>query len=550
MHISDVPFRGTLQADTRWNRMQPLLSVRELNITLATKPILSGITFDLQAGDILGVVGLRSAGKSVLLQVLAGIHPPTSGDVQIEGITLEWRAQTAQRLGIEFVPQTPPLVELMPVLNNIFLGREYGRRRLDHAAMATIAYQWLERFGLPRSLAHQRASDLNEEERQLVALIRAFVRPFRILILDESFSALSFARQQVVLQYLRERAATGVGIILSSDDLNLIFSITNRLLVLYQGRQAALRTTVNTTPREVVELMVGSVRQERVTPLIWAFENYYQAQQQAESLRQRQQQLQHNLAEQDSLNRELVRQLQTQMTALDQLNRALQEANHRLIVEREAERKALARELHDQVIQDLLSFNYQLEHVEEEIEQPTVLAELQNIRHGIREVVAMLRQMCSDLRPPTLDSHGLAAALRSLVSQWSEQTGIRVELNLVEPLDRWSETIELTVFRIVQEGLNNVRKHARASQVFLEVRRTSAAGIMVRLADNGRGMETPPDLRSLSEQQHFGLISISERVSLLRGTLQIGPSSWGGLELQVEIPNPAPFPTTEGIGIN
>ncbi len=526
--------------------MRPLLRVRDLNLIFATKPILSGITFDLWPGEILGVVGLRSAGKSALLQTLAGFYPPTSGTIELAEI--ERPKQRAQPRPIEFVAQSPPLVELMTALDNIFLGREHGRRRLDPAKMAAIAYQWLDRFKLPRSLAHQRAGDLTDEERQLIALIRAFVRPPRLLMLDEALSMLRFQHQQAVLQHLRELAANRTGIILSSDDLNLIFAITQRVLVLYQGRQAALRPTASTTPREIVELMVGSVQQERVTPLIWAFENYYQAQQQAEALRQQQQQLQDNLAEQDTLNRELVRRLQHQMHALDQLNQALQEASHRLIVEREAERKALARELHDQVIQDLLSFNYQLEHVEEEIDHGEALTELQRIRHGIRDVVAMLRQICSDLRPPTLDSHGLAAALRSLVSQWSEQTGIQVELTLAEPLERWSETIELSVFRIVQEGLNNIRKHARASRVILEVRRTASAGVMVRLADNGRGMETPPDLISLSEQKHFGLVSISERVSLLRGTLHIGPSSWGGLELRIEIPNPAPFPATEGIG--
>ncbi|MGB9737994.1 ATP-binding cassette domain-containing protein [Chloroflexus sp.] len=528
--------------------MVPLLTVRDLEIVLAAKPILSGISFELDHGDILGVAGLRSAGKSVLLQTLAGIYPPTSGEVQIEGQPMRWRTPLAQQRGIEFVPQTPALVDLLPVLANIFLGREQRRQRLDQATMAQIAYRWLEQFGLPHTFAHQRAGDLTEEERQLVALMRAFVRPGRLLILDEALASISFARQQTILHHLRALAANGTGIILSSDDLNLLFAITNRVLVLYQGRQAALHRTADTTPREIVELMVGSVRQERVTPLIWAFENYYQAQQQAESLRQQQLQLRDNLAEQDSLNRELVRRLHDQMVALNQLNQALQEANHRLIAEREAERKALARELHDQVIQDLLSFNYQLEHLEEEIEAAETAHELQVIRRGIREVVGMLRQICSDLRPPTLDSHGLAAALRSLVSQWSEQTGIQVELILAEPLERWSETIELTVFRIVQEGLNNVRKHARASRVVLEVRRTSAAGIMVRLADNGRGMATPPDLQHLAEQKHFGLISISERVSLLRGTLQIGRSVWGGLELQIEIPNPSPFPA-EGVGV-
>lgn len=525
---------------------ETLLKVYELGLTFAQKPVLSDINFELKPGEILGVVGLRGAGKSLLLQVLAGIHPPSTGALYWKGQRVLWPGLlAAQKQGVEFVPQTLQFVEGMNVVENLFLGRESSSGLLDQPAMVRATYEWLDVFHLPHSLAQQRVGELTDGERQIIGLVRAFLRPARLLLLDEAFSALSFDHQQIAMQRLRHLASRGLAIILTSDDLNFIFSVTDRVLVLYRGEQVALHRTTDVTPRDIVELIVGSSRQERVTPVIWAFENYYAAQQQAEELRQKQKQLQDNLAEQDFINRELVGRLQDQMNALDQLNRALQEANQRLVLEREAERKALARELHDQVIQDLLSFNYQLEDIEDRLAASEHQAELQLIRQGIRDVVTMLRQVCSDLRPPTLDSHGLLSALRSLVSQWSEQTGIAVELQLDESLGRWPETIELTVFRIVQEGLNNVRKHAEATRVELELRRTPAAGLTLRLADNGRGMSAPPDLLTLSDQKHFGLIGISERVSLLRGTMALVTSSTlGGLELRIEIPNPAPFPVS------
>lgn len=525
--------------------MDVLLKASQVGRVFANKPVLSDVTFELMPGEILGVVGLRGAGKSVLLQVLAGLYPPSSGELFWKGQRVVWSGlHKAQLQGIEYVSQIPQFVEGMNAVENLFLGRESGIGLLDQKAMVETAYEWLDVFHLPRSIAQQRVGDLTDGERQIIALVRAFLRPARLLLLDEIFSAMSFDHQRIVMERLRHVAQLGVSVILSSDDLNFIFSITDRVLVLYKGRQVALRRTADSTPREIVELIVGSSRQERVTPVIWAFENYYAAQQQAEELRQKQKQLQDNLAAQDSMNRELVARLQDQMVALDQLNRALQEANRRLVLEREAERKALARELHDQVIQDLLSFNYQLEEIEDALTGLDVQAEIQPIRHGIRNVVATLRQICSDLRPPTLDSHGLLSALRSLTSQWSEQTGILVNVQLDESLGRWPEAIELSVFRIVQEGLNNVRKHAKATRVELELRRTPSAGLMLRLADDGRGMAYPPDLLTLSEEKHFGLLGISERVSLLRGTMTLVTSSTlGGLEMRIEIPNPAPFPT-------
>jgi signal transduction histidine kinase len=250
--------------------------------------------------------------------------------------------------------------------------------------------------------------------------------------------------------------------------------------------------------------------------------------------------LRNSLEAQDSLNRQLVERLHQQVLALDQLNLALQAAHRRLLTEREEERKYLARELHDQVIQDLLSFNYALEEAEGDESFTTRRAELAAIRGGIRHVVSDLRQMCSDLRPPTIDSHGLAAAIRSHAQEWADRHGIALHLEIDPELGRLPEAIELSIFRIVQEGLANIRKHAQARKAWLCLERTPASTLRVRLKDDGRGVMEPPDLAAQSAQKHFGLLGISERVALLGGSMHIESQTKSGLVLQIEIPSPYP----------
>jgi signal transduction histidine kinase len=187
-----------------------------------------------------------------------------------------------------------------------------------------------------------------------------------------------------------------------------------------------------------------------------------------------------------------------------------------------------------------LSYNYQLEEAESRISEEEQRQEIVQIRNNIRHVVGSLRQVCSDLRPPTIDNHGLSAAIRSHVSQWSTQTSIPVTLNLDPQLGRLPEPIELSVFRIVQEVLRNVQKHAGASQFILSLERTPKASLRVWMADDGQGFEEPVDLAALTRQNHFGLVGISERVSLMDGTLEFRSPPEGGVELEIEIPSPYP----------
>jgi len=187
----------------------------------------------------------------------------------------------------------------------------------------------------------------------------------------------------------------------------------------------------------------------------------------------------------------------------------------------------------------LLSVNYQLEEIEAaDAIVPALQDELTEARNNIRRLIDDVRRICGHLRPPTIDSLGLGAALQSYTHDWSERTGIGLTLDLNANLSRLPEAIELSIFRIVQEGLSNVRKHARCSAAQVCLKHTSPRMLLISIADNGRGLQRDFDLAALSSAGHYGLLGISERVALLGGRLKMQNQVTGGMLLQVEIPHP------------
>jgi len=554
---------------------QPFLHAENLSKNFDRLPVLKDVSFSIGRGEVVGLVGRQGAGKSTLFHLLNGGMSPSSGAIYVDGIPRRLTSRhQAQHLGIETIYQisnpidqfnvvdsflldrqywnettrrTSGLVEHFSVVENIMLGHEITRSSglgfIDWNQMIDAARGLLQEFNLSPDLIREQVRNLSDEQRQILTIARAFYEPGRLLLMDDVLPVLSFERQKILLEKIKKLAAQGTAVIISSDDLKHLFAITDRILVLYEGRLVADRRTDESVPREVVELTVGSSRQEQVTPLIWALESYHTAQQQAEELRRTQVTLQESLEARNSLNRQLFEHLGSQIVALGQLTTALQATQRRLITEREDERKALAREIHDQVIQDLLGFNYRLEEIENADASTELQKDVASIRNGIRNVVSELRQICSDLRPPTIDHHGLSAAIDSLAHEWADRSNIQVRLEIDPALGRLPETIELSVFRIVQEGLSNIRKHAGARHVRLSVQRTPSASLLLRLEDDGQGLSIPPDLASLSVNKHFGIVGISERVALLGGTMNIESSEGKGMILQVEIPSPHPVVT-------
>ncbi len=524
---------------------EKMLEIRSLSKSHGDLKVLDQVTFDLQHGEILGLVGLRGAGKSTLLNLLGGAIQPSGGEIVLSGKNHAFHdiAKARQR-GIELVYQTPQLLGTLDIVHNIFFGHEVGWftgvGSPDWGRMYAQAEDILAGFELPPSFMQENIEDLSDEHRHLVAFARAICLPPKLLLLDDILPNLNFRRQELILEHIRVLANEGVSVIISSDNLKHLFKITDRILVLFEGKVSAIRPTADVSPRDIVELIVGVNNPKQVTPVIWALENYHAAQKQTKELFQKQTALHEDLAASDTLNRQLVERLSAQVKASDRLNIALQATQRRLLTEREEERKALARELHDSVIQDLLGTNYRLEESEGLLDTGEQRVDLEVIRSEIRQIVGDLRQLCRDLRPPTIDNHGLISAIRSHALEWEERSEIAIQIDIDPSLGRLPETTEISVFRIIQEGLNNVGKHAVAQSASVTVQRTDEDNLLIRIIDDGQGMKLPLDLANLSSQKHFGLIGISERAALLGGTMKAHSSPEGGFTLQVEIPSPYP----------
>jgi signal transduction histidine kinase len=525
--------------------MEPLLKVVNLSKSFGTLPVIQRVSFAVDAGEVVGLVGRSGAGMSVLTKLLVGIYPPDEGDICFAGHRLQWPFH-AQGLGFETIHQRPNLAERLDITSNIFLGRELywpraskwlnvlNRRRMDEEAACI-----LDQLDLHFPSLREKVANLSSEQRQMIAIAQAMTHPVKLIVADEPTVLLSYSRQQKLLALIRTWQQQGVAVIFCSKDLDHLFAVTDRIIALLHGNVVVDSRTDDTSREEIVAALVGLTDRQQLTPAIWALDNFYRAREQAEKLRHQQKMLERNLAAQDTRNRQLIEQLAEQVKALDQANLALQDAHRRLLTEREQERKHLARELHDQVIQDLLSINYQLEEIEADEEmQPRFAQKLADVRDSIRAFVGDLRRICSNLRPPTIDSLGLGAALQSYTHDWSHRTGIAVDLDLDSNLGRLPETIELSIFRIVQEGLNNVRKHAQAHRVNVSLQHTSPRTLMISIADDGGGIAGDFDLAALSARGHYGLLGISERVALLGGRLRLSNQTNGGLFLQVEIPHP------------
>jgi signal transduction histidine kinase len=160
------------------------------------------------------------------------------------------------------------------------------------------------------------------------------------------------------------------------------------------------------------------------------------------------------------------------------------------------------------------------------------------VKENIRSMIDDLRNICGNLRPPTIDSLGLNAAIQSYALDWSKRAGIQVDLNLDSEIGRLPEIIELSIYRIVQESLNNIYKHSSATESVITLTRNSPRSLMVYIEDNGVGIDDELTISNSSKDGHYGLIGIEERVSLLGGRLRIQNKPEGGLLIQAEIPHP------------
>jgi signal transduction histidine kinase len=216
--------------------------------------------------------------------------------------------------------------------------------------------------------------------------------------------------------------------------------------------------------------------------------------------------------------------------AVDTTARVAQDALRRAVAGQELERQRLARELHDETGQALTSILLGLSSLEETTGE-SARASIESLRELVVATLQDVRRLAVELRPAALDDFGLAAALERLTDNFSEHTGIGVELESGLGDARLPSDLETVLYRVVQEALTNVVKHARAEHVSIVLRRSDGVVTAV-IEDDGRGL---PDARS---EGGLGLVGMRERVALVKGRLRIESSANAGTTLLVEVPLP------------
>ncbi len=212
----------------------------------------------------------------------------------------------------------------------------------------------------------------------------------------------------------------------------------------------------------------------------------------------------------------------------------------RIIQAQEEERRRIARELHDSSLQSVVLLCRQLDVLELGSDLPdTVQKALTATRESAEGIADELRRFSRDLRPSVLDDLGLVPALRWLASDLEDRTGVRVNLDVDGSIARLAPDTELGVFRMCQEALHNVERHAAASSVVICLSR-DANHLKLSIADDGRGMRSDEFPSAPMRSGKLGLVGLRERARLLDGTVKVVSAPGQGTRVEILVPRSDP----------
>jgi signal transduction histidine kinase len=218
--------------------------------------------------------------------------------------------------------------------------------------------------------------------------------------------------------------------------------------------------------------------------------------------------------------------------AVDLSERIASDSLRRVVEAQELERRRLARELHDETGQALTSILLGLKALEEKLDDAGSRAAAAELRELVVTTLQDVRRLAVELRPSALDDFGLVAALERLSASFSDQTGIEIDFETALGDERLPVVVETALYRIVQESLTNVVKHARARRVSILLARRNGA-IKAVIEDDGRGFDP-----AATPSAGFGLVGMRERLALLGGRLEVESSGDTGTTIAAEVPVP------------
>jgi signal transduction histidine kinase len=226
-------------------------------------------------------------------------------------------------------------------------------------------------------------------------------------------------------------------------------------------------------------------------------------------------------------NADLYTRLETRTVELARLSA-------RMVEQHEEERRRLSRELHDETAQVFSAVKMELGVLREKV-YPDQASRLDQVLELIDTGIRSIRNVTNDLRPSLLDDLGLLPALRSLVADFSERSGIRAGLAAPSVMPPLSREAELALFRALQEALSNVLRHADAHSVDIGIS-IITQGVLLQVSDDGRGLPAGLSAERLELEGHMGLAGMRERITALGGTVRLHGQGGAGALLEVLVP--------------
>lgn len=246
----------------------PVVEMRGIKKHFGAVQALRGVDLVLQPNEVLGLVGDNAAGKSTLMKVLSGAYIPDGGEIFLEGKKTSFaNPMDARRKGIEMVYQDYALANNLDVAGNVFMGREVVQLKLGPLGVMNYAYMeqetqnLLQRLKIDISSVRLKVERLSGGQRQAVAIARATAFDAKVIIMDEPTAALSVAAIDKVLELVQELKAQGSSIIVISHRLEDIYRVSDRMIVLRQGRKVSdtpVEGDIHEFRERVVAYMIGA----------------------------------------------------------------------------------------------------------------------------------------------------------------------------------------------------------------------------------------------------------------------------------------------------
>ena len=244
---------------------------------------LSGVSMTVLPAEVHCLLGDNGAGKSTLIKTLSGVHPPSAGQIVIEGQPVVMAGpRDALDRGIATVFQDLAMIPLMSITRNFFMGREITKgagplRRFDVDTANRVAREEMQKIGIDVRDPTQAVGTLSGGERQCVAIARAVYFGAKVLILDEPTSALGVKQASVVLKYVAQARARGLGVIFITHNVHHAWAVGDKFTVLNRGKTLGTHTKASITREELLNMMAGGKELEQLSAELDEFSRADQA---------------------------------------------------------------------------------------------------------------------------------------------------------------------------------------------------------------------------------------------------------------------------------